>query len=143
MTKIYAIYGRSTVNITIPTRNGKSFIQAEFTKGCPNGGGNYRPATFTTSDAVVQQIIEDSPYFGGLIKIWRAFGEDGQEQAPAAPVVEKPKVEKKTEFPEVTDREGMLVVLKANGAKAAVLVDEDATRKFIDKKGLKFPNFEF
>lgn len=146
-TKIYGIYGKSQWNIIIPTRDGRSYIECEFTKGVPASGGNYRPATFATRDEVKQRIIEDSPLFGSTIFLWREGDDDGQgaqPQTPApAPKKESTKKEVVKDYPDVVDREGLIAVLKSLGAKAAVLVDEEAIKKFIENRGLTFPNYQF
>lgn len=131
MVKVYGIAGRTCANITLAV--GKATLQIEFTKGCLDRK-NYRPATYSTGDAVVQKMIEDSSLFGSLIKIYRAYGND-------APVEEK-KVEGKS-YPEVTTLEGVIATLKANGAKATVLNSEANMQKFMLAKGITFPNYNF
>lgn len=145
MTKIYAIYGYTVVNIRIPAGNGKAFINAEFTKGCPNGGANYRPATYVSTSETEQRIIENSPYFGGKIKLYRTYGAEETVTAAAPRVEEKPVVDEvvPTEYPEVTDMDGVISVLKKRGAKATTLKSEDNMRKYCAVKGISFPNFEF
>lgn len=135
MVKVYGIAGRICANITIEV--GKARLQLEFTKGCLDRK-NYRPATYSTGDAVVQKMIEDSSLFGSLIKIYRAYGNDA-----SAETVETEQKEQGKEYPEVTTLEGVIATLKANGAKATVLNSEANMRKFMLAKNITFPNYNF
>ena len=80
MTKIYGIYGYRELNIRIPLGNGRNFIQREFTRGNPQQGAYYKPATYISSDRTEQAMIESSPMFGRQIKLIRTC-DDGPEDA--------------------------------------------------------------
>lgn len=148
ITKVYAIDGKSSVEIELKV--GKARIPLVFAKGCLDRK-NYRPATLTVSQKALQNIIEDSPYFGKLISIWKVYGVEDEsveakEENPA-PASEAPasvaEANDITEYPEVTSREAMLVILKSLGAKATTLADDKAIKGFIAKKKISFPNFNF
>lgn len=135
MVKVYGIAGRTCANIKIGV--GKATLQIEFTKGCLDRK-NYRPATYSTGDPIVQAMIENSGLFGKLIKIHRTYGEAQrqEEKVSAKPIEEK-------SYPEVTTLEGVIAVLKANGAKATVLNSEDNIKKYLTTHKIVFPNYTF
>ena len=164
-TKIYAIHGYTTSIIRVPAGDGKAYLSCEFTKGCPHNRTNYRPATYSTSDATEQAIIENSPMFNRLIKLWRVYEDKQPEPAvqkasgstrTAAAVVPETQAPKETEtqapkgsggdvsdYPEINSREGAIEILKQNGAKATDLVSDDKIAAFMAKKNITFSNFSF
>ena len=119
MTKVYGIGGQTTALINIPFNGGIGHIQCEFRRGVIGRGPNNRPATFATSDEAVQRIIEDSDYFGHRIRLVRIIN-DG-----------------------VPSTEPIPAFLKAHGAKASNLKDDESIKKYMAKIGVSFPNFEF
>ena len=153
ITKVYAIHGKSTVSLRIPTgKNGKAYILCEFQRGRPLLGANYRPATYATSSAIEQDIIEGSQYFKNkTISIYRQFGQsDGpvvtsneKLQGPAQGGDDAGKVKEPVMLGEVTDRESLIEALKAHGAKAAVLASEDKMKAYMEKNNIVTPNFQF
>lgn len=161
MTKVYGIYGYTTVEINLPV--GKAVLPLTFERGCLDRK-NFRPATFITNKKYVQDMIENSPMFGSKIKLVKTYGEGLVQQAapaskpktttekpaPAAPKggtkgkEDKPAEKDKTkEYPDVTTKEQLIEVVKSLGAKADVLVDDAKLKNFISKKSLVFPNFSF
>lgn len=69
--KRYAIKGKVEMSILVPVNNAK--LRINFTNGIINANGIF-PATFTTSDPVIQTAIENCTYFQkGLIKIEKSF----------------------------------------------------------------------
>lgn len=147
MTKVYGVQGRTNVEITLQI--GKARLPIEFTKGCMDRKC-YRPATFTTADKTIQNMIEGSEYFGKLIKLYKVYGEDGiqdqsgdaEEPVQTAPAAKEERDEIKS-FPDVTTIEQLRSKLKSLGAKATNLGSVPAMKKFIASKGLEFPNFTF
>ncbi len=141
MVKVYGIAGRTCADITI--RAGKATLQIEFTKGCLDRK-NYRPATYSTGDPVIQMMIENSPLFGNLIRIHRIYGGESpkasEETAYASAERDTPVLQS---FPDVTDFEGVVETLKSLGAKATNLKTVDGIRKFMVAKNIEFPNYEF
>jgi hypothetical protein len=133
MLKTYGIHGQTQAVINFPFNEGKAWFTAEFGRGRIGAGPQNRPATYTTSNPVIQGIIENSPEFGHLIKIVRVT-EDESEKKAAAPA---PAL---AAHPEITSKEDAIVFLKANGAKAIHLKDDDSIQKFAAKIGVFFPN---
>lgn len=86
MLKVYGIHGRTTAIIKIPFNHGKGSIECEFENGLIGQGMMNEPAKYSTNSKFVQNIIENSPLFGGLIQLVRSFEEPGDnDEAPAAP----------------------------------------------------------
>lgn len=142
MTKIYGISGQTTAVINIPFNGGLGSIECEFRRGVIGRGPNNRPATFATSDPAVQAIIENSAYYGHRIKLVRSIDDGGHvSDAKATPVIPaEPEVK---EYPDVTTKEEAVAFLKAHGAKATNLKDDEAIKKFMAKIGASFPNCAF
>lgn len=139
ITKVYAIFGRTTANILIPAGDGSAFIKCEFTKGCINGGPNYRPAVYATNSATEQDIIENSLLFlNGIIQLYRCYGElqESPQKKNVAP--EKKEI---AVYEDVTDKESAVQVLKSLGAKATTLASVEKMREFMTNKGISFPNY--
>lgn len=131
MLKVYGIYGQTQAIINFPINDGAAWFTAEFKRGRICVGQQNRPATFTTSNPVIQDIIESSKQFGHLIQI---IGVSGEGEIPAD---DKPDLEAK---PDVTSKEEAIAFLKANGAKATQLRDDEAIKKCAAKIGYYFPN---
>lgn len=152
MTKVYGIYGKTTVEMNLPV--GKATLPLVFTRGCLDRK-NYRPASFITNKKSIQDMIESSPLFGRTIKLVKVYGAEAaqEEEATPAPAPKKavskpvqapePAEEKPTEYPDVTTKEQLIAAVKAHGAKAGVLADDAKLKKFIETKGLSFPNYQF
>lgn len=156
MTKVYGIYGRTTVELTLQV--GKATLPLVFERGCLDRK-NFRPAVYMTSKPAIQAMIENSPLFGTTIQLVRTFGAREQVEttsAVSAPIKKAP-VEKVatptaagpnpaptvTEAPEVTSLAEAAAYLKAHGAKAANVAGEEAMKKYMAKIGVIFPNFNF
>lgn len=139
--KIYGIHGRSTASIRVPAGDGKAYLICEFTKGRPTPGGNYKPATYATHDKTEQDIIEHSPYFGGIIKLLHVYGSI-EEKAVAKSEAATPKNEPKV-YEDVETYEQAITVLKSLGAKATQLRSVDAIKKLMASMNVSFPNYNF
>ena len=148
MTKVYGIYGRTTVELTLQV--GKATLPLIFERGCLDRK-NFRPAVYMTSKPAIQAMIENSPLFGTTIQLVRTFGAREQVEttsavsapAPAANPAEPKLAPSATEAPEVTSLAEAAAYLKAHGAKAANVASEDAMKKYMVKIGVTFPNFNF
>ncbi len=147
-TKVYGIYGRTTVEINLPV--GRATLPLVFERGCLDRK-NFRPATFMTSKPAIQAMIENSELYGGTIVLVKTYGEES-EPASAAEEIPKPaaKAAKKTEtaasadakdYPEVTTKEEAYAVLKSLGAKAVELKDTAAFKAAMNRYGVTFSNF--
>ena len=85
MLKVYGIHGRTAAIIKIPFNHGKGSIECEFENGLIGQGTMNEPAKYSTNSKFVQNIIENSPLFGGLIQLVRSYEEPGDNEAPATP----------------------------------------------------------
>lgn len=138
-TKVYGIYGRTTAIVRIPTGSGKANIEVTFDRGVPNAGPNYRPATFTTNDPVVQKIMESNKLFGSLYKIVRVVRDDNDAPAPAKKAA-APKPVEPEQLEGITTKLEAIEYLKSKGAKAKDLKDDESIKKYAEKIGVAFPN---
>lgn len=150
-TKVYGIPGKTTVELKLQVD--KATLPLSFEHGCLDRK-NYKPATFSTRDKVVQDMIENSPMFGRIIKLIKVYGNDSPAAAPAkqksaARVVvddepeEQGVVDPTKVFADVTTYDELIAVLKSKGAKATQIKDAEAAKKFIIRNGFAFPNFNF
>lgn len=155
MTKVYSYPGLTAGIITIPV--GRTAIKIEFSKGYFDKKLR-KPALYSTSDKVEQQIIENSPLFGKRIFLYRTYGQpeevmeerkvqtpaEAPSQAPADAPSQTPAVKETTEYPEVTTYEGAIAVLKGiEGVKATQLRSRVSAKSVAEVHGIIFPNFEF
>ncbi len=88
-TKVYGIYGRTTVEINLPV--GKAMLPLTFERGCLDRK-NFRPATYITSKKYIQDMIENSNLFGKSIKLVKVYGNEPaveQKSATKAATVKK------------------------------------------------------
>lgn len=155
MTKVYSYPGLTAGIITIPV--GRTAIKIEFSKGYFDKKLR-KPALYSTSDKVEQQIIENSPLFGKRIFLYRTYGQpeevmeeqkvrthsDAPSQAPVDAPSQTPAVKETTEYPEVTTYEDAIAVLKGiEGVKATQLRSRVSAKSVAEVHGIIFPNFEF
>lgn len=115
---------------------GKGFLECEFSRGRLGLGSADRPATYSTGDDIKQSIIESSSLFGHTIKIVRTY----QEAESKKPVKTSAKV---SDVPDITTRDEAVIFLKARGAKAVDLKDDDSIKKYMEKIGVVFTNCKF
>ena len=155
MTKVYSYPGLTAGIITIPV--GRTAIKIEFSKGYFDKKLR-KPALYSTSDKVEQQIIENSPLFGKRIFLYRTYGQpeevveerkvqtpaDAPSQTSADAPSQAPAVKETIEYPEVTTYEGAIAVLKGiDGVKATQLRSRVSAKSVAEVHGIIFPNFEF
>ena len=155
MTKVYSYPGLTAGIITIPV--GRTAIKIEFSKGYFDKKLR-KPALYSTSDKVEQQIIENSPLFGKRIFLYRTYGQpeevveerkvqtpaDAPSQTSANVPSQAPAVKETTEYPEVTTYEDAIAVLKGiEGVKATQLRSRVSAKSVAEVHGIIFPNFEF
>ena len=155
MTKVYSYPGLTAGIITIPV--GRTAIKIEFSKGYFDKKLR-KPALYSTSDKVEQQIIENSPLFGKRIFLYHTYGQpeevveerkvqtpaDAPSQTPADAPSQAPAVKETTEYPEVTTYEDAIAVLKGiEGVKATQLRSRVSAKSVAEVHGIIFPNFEF
>ena len=155
MTKVYSYPGLTAGIITIPV--GRTAIKIEFSKGYFDKKLR-KPALYSTSDKVEQQIIENSPLFDKRIFLYRTYGQpeevveerkvqtpaDAPSQTSANAPSQTPAVKETTEYPEVTTYEDAIAVLKGiEGVKATQLRSRVSAKSVAEVHGIIFPNFEF
>lgn len=142
MIKVYGIHGRTTAIIRIYNASGRAYIEPEFKRGRLGLGASNQAATFSTDDPTEQAIIEDSPLFGGLIKLMRVYRGDDDKQVAAPLETAKPEAAEadKTIVEEVETKEQAVAYLKSKGVKATQLKDDEAIMKSAAKIGVSFPN---
>ena len=155
MTKVYSYPGLTAGIITIPV--GRTAIKIEFSKGYFDKKLR-KPALYSTSDKVEQQIIENSPLFGKRIFLYRTYGQPEEvveerkvqtsvaapSQALADAPSQTPAVKETTEYPEVTTYEDAISVLKGiEDVKATQLRSRVSAKSVAEVHGIIFPNFEF
>ena len=155
MTKVYSYPGLTAGIITIPV--GRTAIKIEFSKGYFDKKLR-KPALYSTSDKVEQQIIENSPLFGKRIFLYRTYGQpeevveerkvqtpaDAPSQTPVDTPSQTQVVKETTEYPEVTTYEDAIAVLKGiEGVKATQLRSRVSAKSVAEVHGIIFPNFEF
>ena len=134
MLKVYGIHGQTTAIVKIPVNDNSAWLEVEFRRGRIGAGMQNRPATYPTTDPVVQAVIENSPYFGRMISIVRVVNDEKR------PSPEIPGFSPVIPHPEVLGKEDAVAFLKANGAKAVNLKDDESIKKYAAKIGVSFPN---
>lgn len=146
MRKVYKINGKTEVHLVLESASGKTKYKIAFTKGNLDPK-LLAPATYSTNDPVIQEVIERDKLFNKVIFLDKVYGEVAPAAlaAPAAPVKGKGKGKGETlkEMPEVTTLADAVTVLTAEGAPAA---DFDGTvegaLKIAKGLGLSFPNLK-
>lgn len=135
--KRYAVKGKVEMSILVPVNNAK--LRINFTNGIINADGIF-PATFTTSDPVIQTAIENSTFFQkGLIKIEKSF---------KIGVIEEEKKEEKVSeeefrlFPEVKNMQSAReILINQFGVSLSELQDKEHVQKKAAQLKIKFPNW--
>lgn len=147
MRKVYKINGKTEVHLVLESPSGKTKYKIAFTKGNLDPK-MLAPATYSTSDPIIQDVIERSKFFGRLILVDKVYGEaDPTPATPAAPAASAPKKGKGKvalkEMPEVTTLADAATVLTSEGALAA---DFDGTiegaQRLAKNFGMSFPNLK-
>ena len=149
MRKVYKINGKTEVHLVLESASGKTKYKIAFTKGNLDPK-LLAPATYSTNDPVIQEVIERDKLFNKVIFLDKVYGEiapaaPSAPAAPAAPAKGKGKGKGETlkEMPEVTTLADAVTVLTAEGASAA---DFDGSVKGAIKiakgLGLSFPNLK-
>lgn len=144
MIKVYGIHGYTKATIHIPTGKHGARLAVEFDRGRMGLGPANRPAIYTTADPGKQALIENSPMFGKQIRLIRWHAEESDIQAQPAPEpkakADRPSGKKPNAVPGVESREDAVMYLKAHGAKAVHLKDDESIKKYMEKIGVTFPN---
>lgn len=155
--KVYAYPGIASGDILIKVGQ-KGHIRVSFSNGYLDKKMS-RPATYSTGDPVMQQIIENSDLFGRRIFLQNTFGSEAApvktvatsglastdgELDTIADIIESATLSTATEYPEVTTWEEAVKVLKAvPGVKVASLRTPASAKKVAALNGIHFPNYNF
>lgn len=116
---------------------GKARFSFLFSGGMFNGFGMV-PATFTTSDAVQQRVIEDSFYFkSGKIKLLATYGEEAEAGDSDA------KDDELAPYPDVRNsQQAKAVLLSAPyGVPLSKLGNKESILSAAKECGVAFPNW--
>lgn len=139
--KTYSYAGKVEASVVFSL--GRMNIRVNFSGGS-FGNNGFHPATYTTSNTIVQTAIEKSADFQkGVIKLKQEFPikEENNNASVANAVSVSAEPEKKS-YPNVTTAQGAREVLKADfGGTQAELQTAAAIRVFAEKKGVVFPNW--
>lgn len=142
MVKVYGIHGRTTALLRIPAGSGRSWLEIEFRRGRLGLGAANKAATYSTSDPTEQAIIEDSPMFGGLIKLMNVYDNGGNKVEAALATGNPSGAEvQPTIVEEVTTKDQAVAYLKSKGVKATQLRDDNSILRNAARIGVSFPNY--
>ena len=152
MRKVYKINGKTEVHLVIASPSGKTKYKIAFTKGNLDPK-MMAPATFSTNDPVIQDVIERSEHFGKVIFIDKVYGEVAPAASPAPTATPAPAPKKgKGKVAETKGSElKVMEDVKTIADAASVLIAEGASAAEIDgsvagafkvakKYGISFPN---
>lgn len=134
---------------TTYVRLGKRMWRIDFQNGVTSSNGTL-PATYETSNEIIQYAIENSPYFhSGRIKditppSWRTSRvienrPPAESPAPSKPEEKDPAKEDKV-YAEVRTLADAAKVLKGHGLPASSFRSIDAAKKTAAANGISFPN---
>ena len=151
MRKVYKINGQTEVHLVLQSPSGKTKYKIAFTKGNLDPK-MLAPATYSTSDPVMQEVIERDKLFGKVIFIDKVYG----SIIPNPDAVPAPTPKKGKGKPAETAKAPTLKVMgevKTLAEAAAVLVAEGApasefdgtvggARKAAKSLGISFPNLK-
>lgn len=154
MRKVYKINGKTEVHLVLESPSGKTKYKIAFTKGNLDPK-MLAPATYSTNDPVIQDVIERSNLFGKVIFIEKVYGDATPTPTPvSAPVatsapkkgkdkVADPKGSALKVMEEVKTIADAASVLVAEGASAAEIDGSVAGAIKVAKKyGISFPNLK-
>ena len=144
--KRYAIYGKVEMSVLIPVNNAK--LRVNFANGVITPAG-ITPATFSTSDPVVQTAIENnSLYLKGMIKLEKSFKIGEVEVNNEKPVSDEDKNEKEPEssvksYPDVKNvQSAREILISEYSIPIAELQDKERIKMKSEELGIEFPNWK-
>lgn len=154
MRKVYKINGKTEVHLVLESPSGKTKYKIAFTKGNLDPK-MLAPATYSTNNPVIQDVIERSNLFGKVIFIEKVYGDATPTptpvSAPAATSAPKkgkgkvadPKGSELKVMEEVKTIADAASVLIAEGASAAEIDGSvEGAIKVAKKYGISFPNLK-
>lgn len=146
--KKYAIYGKVEMSVLIPVNNAK--LRVNFANGVITPSG-ITPATFSTSDPVVQTAIENNRlYLKGVIKLEKSFKIGEVEVNDEKPVSDEDKNEKEPEsqssvksYPDVKNvQSAREILISEYSIPIAELQDKERIKMKAEELGIEFPNWK-
>lgn len=144
--KRYAIYGKVEMSVLIPLNNAK--LRVNFANGVITPAG-ITPATFSTSDPIVQTAIENHRlYIKGMIKLEKSFKIGEVEVNDEKPVSDEDKNEKEPEssvksYPDVKNvQSAREILISEYSIPIAELQDKERIKMKSEELGIEFPNWK-
>lgn len=144
--KKYAIYGKVEMSVLIPLNNAK--LRVNFANGVITPSG-ITPATFSTSDPIVQTAIENHRlYIKGMIKLEKSFKIGEVEVNDEKPVSDEDKNEKEPEssvksYPDVKNvQSAREILISEYSIPIAELQDKERIKMKAEELGIEFPNWK-
>ena len=156
MRKVYKINGKTEVHLVLESPSGKTKYKIAFTKGNLDPK-MLAPATYSTNNPVIQDVIERSNLFGKLIFIEKVYGDATPTPTPvSAPAATSVPASKKGKGKTAETKGSELKVMedvKTIADAVAVLIAEGASASDIDGSvaganklakslGISFPNLK-
>ena len=149
MTKKYGI--RNTSECVLRLNAGKSTIVCNFTNGNLQSKEPI-PASYTTSNPIIQHVIEHCEKFlGGKIFVMAEYNNEPKDEAVQSvkTETEKPKkvakrAEKKPRVNEdvKTFGEAVTILMTEDGVKMSDLKDVESCIRIAEELGISFPNLK-
>ncbi|WP_304241580.1 hypothetical protein [Phocaeicola plebeius] len=145
--KRYAIYGKVEMSVLIPVNNAK--LRVNFANGVITPAG-ITPATFSTSDPIVQTAIENHRlYIKGMIKLEKSFKIGEVEVNDEKPVSDEDKNEKEAgsqssvkSYPDVKNvQSAREILISEYSIPIAELQDKERIKMKAEELGIEFPNW--
>lgn len=144
--KRYSIYGKVEMSVLIPLNNAK--LRVNFANGVITPSG-ITPATFSTSDPIVQTAIENHRlYIKGMIKLEKSFKIGEVEVNDEKPVSDEDKNEKEPEssvksYPDVKNvQSAREILISEYSIPIAELQDKERIKMKAEELGIEFPNWK-
>lgn len=145
--KRYAIYGKVEMSVLIPVNNAR--LRVNFANGVITPAG-ITPATFSTSDPIVQTAIENHRlYIKGMIKLEKSFKIGEVEVNDEKPVSDEDKNEKEAgsqssvkSYPDVKNvQSAREILISEYSIPIAELQDKERIKMKAEELGIEFPNW--
>lgn len=143
-TKKYGIKNTSECVIRIPI--GKSVVICNFVDGNLQSREPI-PASYTTTNPIIQHVIEHCEMFvGGKIFLMAEYDNGAEETEPVKVTPEKPKKTKirkaKVNESVTTFGEAVTALMMEDGVKVSELGDVESCLRVAEELGISFPNLK-